>query len=237
MLYSSRGERPILEGDPMRECTTLVLVVFLVVHFAGCKRSDEQTGAAPKAAPPPASAPATQAGTTQAGATKATDTPTSAPAPATGKPAAASAAPLSTAIQPGGAAGAVVRTPSGLEYEVIQQGEGPSPPLGAKVTVHFAGFVDGKKFMDTHEGGAPREFKLDRSRLIDLAQRDRLCAYPAGRPALIALMTILAGLPRSMPKHWSPAGWPEHGTFQRKLQPPGVSANPLTQSGTLQGRT
>jgi len=157
----------------MRERTALVLVVFFVVHLAGCKRSDEQTGAAPKAAPPPATAPATQAGKTQAGATKATDTPTSAPAPAagkteaTGKPAAASAAPLSTAIQPGGAAGAMVRTPSGLEYEVIQQGEGPSPPLGAKVTVHFAGFVDGKKFMDTHEGGAPREFKLDRSRLID----------------------------------------------------------------------
>jgi FKBP-type peptidyl-prolyl cis-trans isomerase len=157
----------------MRERTTLVLVVFFVVHFAGCKRSDEQTGATPKAAPPPASAPATQAGATQAGATKATDTPTSTPAPSAGKtetagkPAAASAAPLSTAIQPGGAAGAMVRTPSGLEYEVIQQGEGPSPPLGAKVTVHFAGFVDGKKFMDTHEGGAPREFKLDRSRLID----------------------------------------------------------------------
>jgi FKBP-type peptidyl-prolyl cis-trans isomerase len=60
-----------------------------------------------------------------------------------------------------------VRTPSGLEYEVLQQGEGPSPLLGSKVTVHFAGFVDGKKFMDTREAGVPKEFKLDRARLIE----------------------------------------------------------------------
>lgn len=131
------------------------LVVFVVLP-SGCKdRSGEESLGASKGAP--SVAPAKEAGAAKAPAgTVAKADVAAKPGPGAG------AAPPSGAVP-----GAMVRTPSGLEYEVLKQGDGPSPPLGSRIMVHFAGFVDGKKFMDTRDGGVPREFKLDKARLID----------------------------------------------------------------------
>jgi FKBP-type peptidyl-prolyl cis-trans isomerase len=60
-----------------------------------------------------------------------------------------------------------VRTPSGLEYEVLAEGQGETPPLGSRVLVNYTGMLpNGETFASTRERGAPQEFKLDRMSLI-----------------------------------------------------------------------
>ena len=60
-----------------------------------------------------------------------------------------------------------VRTPSGLQYEVLVEGRGESPPLGSRVLLHYTGRLpNGETFASTRERGAPQEFKLDGMSLI-----------------------------------------------------------------------
>lgn len=55
----------------------------------------------------------------------------------------------------------VVETASGLQYIVLEQGEGPSPVAADRVTVHYEGkLLDGKVFDSSYERGEPSEFLL-----------------------------------------------------------------------------
>jgi FKBP-type peptidyl-prolyl cis-trans isomerase len=55
----------------------------------------------------------------------------------------------------------VVETASGLQYIVLEQGEGPSPVADDRVAVHYEGkLLDGKVFDSSYERGEPAEFVL-----------------------------------------------------------------------------
>ncbi len=53
----------------------------------------------------------------------------------------------------------VIETPSGLQYEVIQEGTGKTPNLTDSVKVHYTGrFIDGRVFESTIPSKIPSEF-------------------------------------------------------------------------------
>jgi len=57
----------------------------------------------------------------------------------------------------------VKTTPSGLQYEVIKEGNGPKPTDSSTVSVHYHGtLMDGKVFDSSVERGTPAEFPLNR---------------------------------------------------------------------------
>ena len=54
-------------------------------------------------------------------------------------------------------------TDSGLQYEVIEEGDGPSPDASDTVTVHYRGtLIDGTEFDSSYERGEPATFPLNR---------------------------------------------------------------------------
>lgn len=55
----------------------------------------------------------------------------------------------------------VFATPSGLQYMVLRQGDGPRPKPGQKVRVHYEGkLLDGNVFDSSYARGQPAEFAL-----------------------------------------------------------------------------
>jgi FKBP-type peptidyl-prolyl cis-trans isomerase len=55
----------------------------------------------------------------------------------------------------------IVELPNGLQYQVLQKGEGASPKADDEVTVHYRGtFIDGREF-DRSQEGNPVTFKLN----------------------------------------------------------------------------
>ena len=65
----------------------------------------------------------------------------------------------------GSQASAEVTTDSGLKYQDLRVGDGPSPQMGQTVTVHYIGRLEnGKEFNNSHTMGTgkPIEFKLGR---------------------------------------------------------------------------
>lgn len=57
----------------------------------------------------------------------------------------------------------VVSTPSGLQYESLQEGTGPSPSASSAVRVHYRGtFISGEEFDSSYARGEPTEFPLNR---------------------------------------------------------------------------
>jgi FKBP-type peptidyl-prolyl cis-trans isomerase len=59
----------------------------------------------------------------------------------------------------------VVVTDSGLQYRVIEEGDGVSPSGDSQVRVHYRGtLISGEEFDSSHERGQPAEFPLDRGR-------------------------------------------------------------------------
>jgi FKBP-type peptidyl-prolyl cis-trans isomerase len=53
-------------------------------------------------------------------------------------------------------------TDSGLQYQVIEQGDGPKPKATDKVTVHYRGtLVDGTEFDSSYQRGQPASFPLN----------------------------------------------------------------------------
>lgn len=56
----------------------------------------------------------------------------------------------------------VKTTASGLQYEVVQPGQGESPKAGDQVTVHYKGtLIDGTVFDSSYDRGAPVTFGVD----------------------------------------------------------------------------
>lgn len=56
----------------------------------------------------------------------------------------------------------VMVTASGLQYEVLNEGEGESPVAGQSVTVHYRGMLpDGSEFDSSHSRGEPSTFEVD----------------------------------------------------------------------------
>jgi peptidylprolyl isomerase len=61
----------------------------------------------------------------------------------------------------------VVTTPSGLKYEVITAGDGPTPQKGQTVVVHYTGTLeDGTKFDSSRDRNQPFKFKLGAGQVI-----------------------------------------------------------------------
>lgn len=57
----------------------------------------------------------------------------------------------------------VKTTASGLQYEVLKEGDGPKPKATDEVTVHYHGtLIDGKVFDSSVERGEPTSFPLNR---------------------------------------------------------------------------
>ena len=56
----------------------------------------------------------------------------------------------------------VVTLPSGLQYKVIKQGDGPTPEAGSNVKVHYHGtHIDGTVFDSSYERGEPISLSLN----------------------------------------------------------------------------
>jgi FKBP-type peptidyl-prolyl cis-trans isomerase FkpA len=56
----------------------------------------------------------------------------------------------------------VQTTASGLQYQVLRQGNGPKPVATDMVTAHYVGtFLDGKKFDSSYDRGTPADFALN----------------------------------------------------------------------------
>ena len=54
-------------------------------------------------------------------------------------------------------------TDSGLQYEILQEGDGASPIVTSSVTVHYVGtLVDGTEFDSSVRRGTPATFPLNR---------------------------------------------------------------------------
>lgn len=60
-----------------------------------------------------------------------------------------------------GAREGVTTTESGLQYEVMREGDGASPVPGDRVTIHYRGtLIDGTQFDSSYDGGTPATFSV-----------------------------------------------------------------------------
>ncbi|MBK8232566.1 MAG: FKBP-type peptidyl-prolyl cis-trans isomerase [Candidatus Eisenbacteria bacterium] len=116
----------------------------LALALSGCNQKqsvDHPPAKAPEAKQ--TAAPSTPA----AGANSQTQTPATPPAQANG--------------------GKMVTNPSGLQYEDLVVGTGPSPARGESVQVHYTGWLtDGSKFDSSKDRGTPFVFPLGMGRVI-----------------------------------------------------------------------
>ena len=84
----------------------------------------------------------------------------------------------------------VVTLPSGLQYQVLRQGDGPTPKDGDKVVVHYRlSFVDGTVLDDSFARGRPGTFEM--GRLIP-GFRQALKLMPVGSRWHIVIPAALA---------------------------------------------
>ncbi|OQA35226.1 MAG: FK506-binding protein [Candidatus Dependentiae bacterium ADurb.Bin331] len=65
----------------------------------------------------------------------------------------------------------MVKTSSGLEYEIIKEGTGATPSVGQTVTVHYTGWLDengkpGRKFDSSVDRGQPFRFTIGVGQVI-----------------------------------------------------------------------
>jgi peptidylprolyl isomerase len=84
------------------------------------------------------------------------------PAPATPPPSEPAADAAKPAIEP-----KTITTASGLKYQDLVVGKGPTPKAGSRVMVHYTGWLtDGKKFDSSVDRDEPFYFRLGRGEVI-----------------------------------------------------------------------
>jgi FKBP-type peptidyl-prolyl cis-trans isomerase FklB len=60
----------------------------------------------------------------------------------------------------------VITLPSGLQYKVVRQGDGPTPPTNSIVNVHYkATLLDGTELDNSYSRGKPQEFDVNNAPL------------------------------------------------------------------------
>ena len=65
-------------------------------------------------------------------------------------------------LETNGAKEGVVKLPSGLQYKIIESGNGKSPKAEDKVTVHYTGkLINGVEFDSSHRRGKPTTFQVN----------------------------------------------------------------------------
>ena len=126
-----------------------ILLILLLVFLGACTPSEQ----------PKPSEPATPAATEPAPATA----PPSQPAAEAAKPAPESVSASKTAP----AELKTVTTGSGLKYQDLMVGKGPTPKAGSQVMVHYTGWLtNGNKFDSSVDRGQPFLFRLGRGEVI-----------------------------------------------------------------------
>ena len=74
---------------------------------------------------------------------------------------------LLAACSQSGGSGDTITTPSGLQYEDIEMGDGEPAQEGATAVVHYTGWLtDGTKFDSSVDRGQPFEFPIGQGRVI-----------------------------------------------------------------------
>ncbi|MBF0590113.1 MAG: FKBP-type peptidyl-prolyl cis-trans isomerase [Magnetococcales bacterium] len=92
----------------------------------------------------------------------------------------------------------VTVTESGLQYEVLTQGDGPKPASRDTVRVHYAGtLVDGTEFDSSYKRGEPISFPLNR---VIKGWTEGLQLMPVGSKYRLTIPGDLAYGPRGMPQ-------------------------------------
>ena len=72
----------------------------------------------------------------------------------------------------------VVEMQDGLQYRILREGHGPTPPADARVVVHYRGrLLDGTEFDSSYRRGAPAEFEVG---AVIPGWQSALQAMPAG---------------------------------------------------------
>ena len=78
-----------------------------------------------------------------------------------------------------------MKTASGLEYEDIREGTGPSPAQGQTAVVHYVGtLTNGEKFDSSRDRGQPFEFPVGMGRVIKGWDEGVITMKPGGRRKL-----------------------------------------------------
>jgi FKBP-type peptidyl-prolyl cis-trans isomerase FklB len=104
-------------------------------------------------------------------------------------------------LQKNGAREGVVTTASGLQYEILEAGEGPKPNIGQSVLVHYHGsFIDGQVFDSSITRNEAAEFSLDQ---VIPGWTEALLLMPQGSKWRVAIPYQLAygelGAPPAIP--------------------------------------
>ncbi|MBN1441499.1 MAG: FKBP-type peptidyl-prolyl cis-trans isomerase [Planctomycetes bacterium] len=142
----------------------------LVLLLWSCKPSD------PNQASPPAGDAAAPAGRDEKVAPPADAAPAAAPAESVSTPPAPASQRLDPLVPQGKTGDPAARpglksTPSGLQYAVLQQGEGATPEPGRRARIHITGWIRvrdalGPQIVDSRESKIPKEFALTPTDLV-----------------------------------------------------------------------
>ncbi len=110
----------------------------------------------------------------------------------------------------------VTVTASGLQYEVLEQGDGPKPSATDTVRVHYAGtLTDGTEFDSSYKRGEPISFPLNR---VISGWTEGLQLMGVGSTFLFTIPGDLAYGPAGMP----PAGIGPNATLIFKVELLGI---------------
>jgi peptidylprolyl isomerase len=88
----------------------------------------------------------------------------------------------------------VITTESGLQYEITLNGNGASPQVGDKVTVHYSGFLSDSaktKFDSSIDRGEPFSFKLGKGQVIP-GWDEGIALLKVGDKAILTIPSELA---------------------------------------------